>query len=151
MAQVMPLAESRERAEQAYVACLPWSKVAHRLGYRSVGAAQSAVARYAARNPLPSAQGAADEIVARKRHTVGIATSSLAAAHKKGDHRAVAALVDAITRADAEYARLFGLGSNEVNVNVKVHQSPSEIIEAATLQLLQVVDAEVIEQREITR
>jgi len=136
----MPLAESRQRAERAYVlrevACLPWSKVAQQLGYRSVGAAQSAVARYAARNPLPNAQEAAAGIIARKRHAISIGMTSLAAAQKNGDHRTVAQLLDALTRADAELAKLYGLGSENVNVNVRVQQTPEQIIEETRDRLI---------------
>ncbi|MDX1880088.1 hypothetical protein SBE55_19995 [Mycolicibacterium sp. 141076] len=134
------------------VACLSWSKVAERCGYRSVGAAQTAVKRYAARNPLPSAQAAADEIVARKRHSLSIAYASLSAAFKAGDYRTVAQLVDSITRADAELARLFGIGSENVQVNVKLDQTAVEIVAAARERLMAVIDAEVVEEpKGITR
>lgn len=156
MAPTMTLAESRRRAEEAFVmrevGCMSWSKIRDQLGFASIGATQLAVKRYCQRNPLPNAKDAAAGIVTRKRHVLGIAMSSLAKAHKAGDHRTVAQLVDAITRADAEMARLYGLGSERVDVNVRVHQSPAEIIAAATADLLAVVDAEVVsETREITR
>ena len=44
------------------------------------------------------------------------------------------------------------MGSENIQVNVKVQQSPAEIIAAATAELLAVVDAEVVEEpKGITR
>jgi len=74
----------------------------------------------------------------------------MAAAQKAGDHRTVAQLLDAITRADAELARLYALGASNLNVNVKVDQTPGEIIDAARGQLLAVLSAETVTQKELT-
>ncbi|KZS75909.1 hypothetical protein A4G26_22235 [Mycobacterium kansasii] len=90
MGQVMPLAESRARAEQAFVmrevGMQSWSKIRDALGFKSVGAAQLAVKRYRERNPLPNAEAARAGIVERKRVTLGAALRSLAESQKAGDH-----------------------------------------------------------------
>ncbi|MGH3725015.1 MAG: hypothetical protein ACRDUS_12950 [Mycobacterium sp.] len=150
MPRTMTLAESRARAEQVYImreiGMKSWSHIRDALGFKSVGAVQNAHKRYAARNPVPGASAAAAGIVERKRYTLGIALTSLAEAHRKGDHRTVAQLLDAITRADAELAKLYGLGSENVNVNVSVTQSLSEIVAEAEQKLLAAIDAEVVDE-----
>lgn len=153
MAPTMSLAQSRARAEQAFVmrevGMQSWSKIRDALGFKSVGAAQNAVKRYQQRNELPGAQTVAAGIVARKRESLGVALHALAEAKKRGDFRAVAQLVDAITRADAELAKLYGLGqTSTVNVTV-THQTPAQIIEEAQERLLAALDAEVVEAPEI--
>jgi hypothetical protein len=59
MAPVMPTVRSRERAREAFDLRsnrMPWSEVAKRLGYRSIGAAQTAVKRHVERNSRDSTQ-----------------------------------------------------------------------------------------------
>ncbi|MCV7207039.1 hypothetical protein [Mycolicibacterium canariasense] len=127
----MTLLASRHRAEQAYllreVEQKTWAEIRDALKFKSTGAAQNAHKRHLARNPLPNAAGAAVGIVERKRHVLGVAVEALDKAFDRGDYRTVAQLTDAITRADAEFAKLYGLGSE--NVNVKIQRSPTEIIE----------------------
>lgn len=148
MGQVMPLADSRARAEQAFVmrevGMQSWSKIRDALGFKSVGAAQLAVKRYRDRNPLPNAEAARAGIVERKRVTLGAALRSLAESQKAGDHQSVARLIDVITRADAELARLYGLNAPD-KLDVTVTQTPAAIIAEARTRLLEVVDAEVID------
>jgi len=145
----MSLAESRARYEQVFImreiGMQSWSKIRDALGFRSVGAAQNAYKRYQQQNELPGAQVTASGIVARKRESLGVALHALAEAKRRNDFRAVAQLVDAITRADAELARLYGLGqTSTVNVNV-THQSASAIISETRERLLAAIDAEVVE------
>ncbi len=154
MPSVMPLAESRARAEQAFImreiGMKSWRQVRDALGFKSIGAAQMAVKRYRERNPLPSADAAMAGIVERKRVTIGSAIKSLAEAQRSSDHQAVARLVDVITRADAELARLYGLSSDTLNVNVT--QTPAAIIADTRERLLAAVDAEIVEiPKEIER
>lgn len=154
MPQVMPLRESRARAEQVFVmravGCQPWSKIRDNLGYKSVGAAQMAYRRFLARNPVPDGKTALAEIIERKRVTTGSALAALAQAQKAGDHQMVAQLIGVITRSDAELAKLYGLNAPE-QVNVNVTQTLPELIADTRQRMLEVLDAEVVEPKEITR
>ncbi len=138
----MTLEASRARAEQAFVmrevGMQSWSKIRDALGFRSVGAAQLAVKRYRERNPLPNAEAARAGIVERKRVTLGTALSSLAQAKQAGDHQVVARLIDVITRADAELARLYGLNAPE-QVDVTVTTDPRAVIDRLEAELLALV------------
>ncbi len=149
MPQVMPLARSRARAEEVYyrreVGLQPWSQIRDALNFKSVGAAQQAYRRYLERNPIPNADDVAAAIVARKRRSLAAATRALEEAEAVGDFRAVARLVDTITRADASLAQMFGLQRATVDVNVTHHQTASEVLTAATERLHQIIDAEVVD------
>ncbi len=151
MAHTMLLAASRERAAEVFVmrevGMRSWRQIRDALGFGSVGAVQSAYKRYLKRNPLPTPDAVRAGIVERRRAVVGVALSSLTEARRNGDHAAVARLVDIIVKADAETAKLFGLGSE--NVTVTVSQSPAAIIADARDRLLAVVDGDVIDQKEI--
>lgn len=125
-----------------------WSKIRDALGFKSVGAVQQAYKRYNERNPLPNAEAARAEIIERKRVTVGAALKSLAEAQKAGDHQTVARMIDVITRADAELAKMYGLNAPD-KLDVNISQTPTQIIAEARERLLAVVDAEVIEPKEI--
>lgn len=148
----MSRTEARARAEQAFVmrevGMQSWSKIRDALGFTSVGGAQLAVQRYRERNPLPNADAARAGIVERKRVTLGTALRSLAEAQKAGDHQAVARLVDVITRADAELAKMYGLNAPE-QIDVTVTQTPAAVIAEARQRMREVLDAEVIEPKEI--
>jgi hypothetical protein len=71
MPQVMPLADSRARAERvAYlgaVAGLPWSKIRDECGFTPVGGAQRAYAAHRKRNPIPSGETVFSELLERNR------------------------------------------------------------------------------------
>lgn len=153
MPQVMPLASSRARAEEVYyrreVGLQPWSQIRDGLGFKSVGAAQQAYKRYLERNPMPNADNVAAAIVARKRRSLAAAIRALDEAEAAGDYRAVARLVDSITRADTSLAQMFGLLKETVDITVTQQQTPSEVIAEATERLLRIVDAEVVETPEI--
>jgi hypothetical protein len=144
MPQVMPLAKSRERAREVFlmreVDLKSWSKCRDALGFKSIGAAQMAYTRYLQRNPMPDAASTRAGIVERKRHTLGVALASLAAAAADGDHPAVARLVDTITKVDSELAKLYGLSRETVDVNVR--QTPAAIIDRMENELLALVDAQ---------
>jgi hypothetical protein len=149
----MTLAKSRERAERVFVMRevdqKSWSQIAQALGFKSTGAAQMAYTRFLQRNPLPDGTAVRAGILERKRYTLSLAVRSLAAAAADGDHQAVARLVDTVTKADAELARLYGLSREQVDLTVT--QSPQQIIAEARDRLLAAVDAEVVECREISR
>lgn len=151
MPQVMSLRESRDRAERVYllrsVCGLSWSAIRDAEGFTSVGGPQRAYERHRARNPMPSAEVVAAEIMERQRLTQGAAVAALLQAK---DPVAVAALVRAINAGDAQLAKLYGLGQETVQVNV-THQSPAQILADAQQRLLAVIDAEVVEQTAIPR
>lgn len=142
MPRTMTLHASRLRAERAYVMReveqKTWAQIRDALDFKSTGAAQNAHKRHLARNPLPNAAGAAAGIVERKRHVLSVAVEALDKALGRGDYRTVAQLVDAITRADAEFAKLYGLGSE--NVNVRVQRTPQEIIAEMRAALLSQIE-----------
>jgi hypothetical protein len=130
------------------VARQPWSKIRDTLGFGSVGAAQMAYRRFLARNPVPDGKTVFAEIIERKRVTTGALMSALAHAQKAADHQTVATLVRAINNDDAELAKLYGLGSE--TVKVEVHQSMSDVLAEAEARLLAMVD-ERSRQRELSR
>lgn len=145
MPQVMSLRESRERAERVYllraVLGLSWGAIRDAEGFTSVGGAQRAYERHRARNQMPDARTVAAEIVERKRFTTGKAAAALL---KTDDPHTVAELVRAITTQDAELARLYGLGSKNLNVNVKM--TTSELLDEYRDRLLASLDAEVVDE-----
>lgn len=152
MPHVMPLRDSRARAEKVYylraVAGLSWSAIRDQCGYSSVGGAQRAYERHRARNPLPDGNATLGEILERKRLSTGVASKALARAMAAEDWTAVASLLRTITSSDNELARLFGLHAPErQHLAVTVAQSPREAIDQARqLTLESIIDAEVIEQ-----
>jgi hypothetical protein len=162
MPQVMPLRESRARAERVFimrsVGCQPWSRIRDELGFTSVGAAQMAYKRFLARNPVPDGSTVFAEIIERKRVTTGAAMTALARAGRDGDRAAVAQLAGVISRSDAELAKLYGINAPEV-LNVNVEHSAGAILDRAEAELLalaksqpqallalSVIDADVIEE-----
>lgn len=144
----MSRTEARARAEQAFVmrevGMQSWSKIRDALGFTSVGGAQLAVQRYRERNPLPNAEAARAGILERKRVTLGTALSALAQAKQAGDTQGVARLVDVITRADAELAKMYGLNAPE-QLDVNVTQTTTTIIAEARERIMAVLDAEVVD------
>lgn len=146
MPQVMPLRESRERAERVYllraVMGLSWRAIRDQEGFTSVGGAQRAYERHRTRNPMPDAKTVAAEILERKRVTSGAAVKALL---QTRDPQAVAALVRAINAQDAELAKLFGLSEETVNVHV-TRESTTQIVIDARERLLAAIDAEVMEE-----
>lgn len=137
----MTLARSRERAEKVFVARelrgQSWSQIRDEFGFKSTGAAQMAYNRCLERNPMPGAESVRAGILERKRHTISVAITSLTAAAAEGDHAAVARLVDTITRADAELAKLYGLSRETLDLTVRA--SASEVIDDAEAKLLALV------------
>lgn len=145
---------SRERAAEAFALRgqrLSWREVCDRLGYRSVGAAQTAVARHVERNRRNEATATTIEA-----HKYAIETRTRAltqrfvAAFKRQDDDTLIDLNRELIRNEAELAKLGGLYEPET-INVNVTQTPADIIADARRRLLAVVDAEVVEQKEIER
>lgn len=158
MPQVMSLRESRERAERVHLLRalgFSWGQIRDAEGFTSVGGAQRACERHRARNVMPDRNTVATEIVERKRFMSSKAAAALA---RTDDPHVVAELVRAMNAQDVELAKMYGLTSNAVDVNVRVpHREPAEVIEALRDELLasvaareaaaqaDVLDAEVLE------
>lgn len=151
MPPTMSMRESRERAERVYllrsVLGLSWRSIRDAEGFTSVGGAQRAYERHRARNPLPDAKTVAPEILERKRFATGKAAAALVMTN---DPHEVAELARVINAQDVELAKMYGLTSEAVDVNVKVVQrSPTEILDDYKRELLasidEALDAEVIE------
>ncbi|MBF6161059.1 hypothetical protein [Nocardia cyriacigeorgica] len=151
MAPKMSTYDSRQRAEDAFnlrASRHSWREVCDRLGYGSVGAAQAAVNRHVERRRREALP------VSVETHKAGIEIRTRAlnqrfvAAYKSGDDNTLVALNREIVRNEAELARLGGMYEPET-VTITVAQTPTAIIAEARERLLAVVDAEVVEPKEI--
>jgi hypothetical protein len=98
------------------------------------------------------------EIIARKRFATGTALRAMAEAQEAGDHQMVATLMAAVTRDDAELAKLFGLNAPErAEVDVRVStednrkrllalaESKAAALRAQSSSALPVIDCEAVE------
>jgi hypothetical protein len=152
MPHVMSLADSRARAERVAhlraVVGVSWSKIAAECGFKSVGAAQNAYKAHRRRNGLPRGEVVLAELLDRHHHRTQQGTLAMAKAQAADDFSGVASLIRALEANDADLAKWFGIGS-ETTVNVNVNTTATQIIAEARERLLAVVDAEVVEQREI--
>lgn len=138
---------SQERASEAFqlrASRYSWREVCDRLGYRSIGAAQSAVNRHVERlRREPTATSVESHKFAIETRTRAM-TARFTSAFTAGDDDTLIALNREIVRNEAELAKIGGLYEPE-RVNVGVVQDPSAIIADARRRLLSVVDAEVID------
>lgn len=153
MPPVMSRAESRKRAEDAYVEHLigsTWQQIATKFGYRSRQGAQTAVARYLDQNPPDTPKAALRAWLDRKTLQRKTLFRSMNAAEADGDHQAVAQLSAALDRADSETAKVLGFYAPE-RVDVNVSATPAAIVAEARERLLAAIDAEVVEPKEIER
>lgn len=140
-------AESRKRTEDAYVEHLmgeTWQAIATRFGYRSRQGAQTAVARMLADNPPDTPKAALRAWLERKRVQRKTLFDSMRAAAAEGNHQGVAQLSAALTAIDSDTAKVLDFYAPE-NINVNVSQTPAAIIATAKQQLLDAIDAEVVE------
>lgn len=141
MAPRMSTYASRERAAEAFqlrASRFSWREVADRLGYRSIGAAQSAVNRHVERlRREPTATSI-------EAHKFGIETRTraltqrFAAAYKAGDDDTLVTLNREIVRNEAELAKLGGLYEPE-RVDVNVTTDPAALIAQTRDRLLAVL------------
>jgi hypothetical protein len=152
MPHVMSLADSRARAERVVylrsVVGLSWSKVATQCGFTSVGAAQQAYKAHRRRNPIPGGEVVLAELLDRHAHRNQQGNLALAKAQAADDYSGVASLIRALEANDADLAKWFGIGA-ETTVNLNVNTTATQIIAEARERLLAVVDAEVVEQKEL--
>jgi hypothetical protein len=151
MPPTMSRSASQQRTEDAYVKHLlghTWQQIADELGYRSRQGAQTAVARYLDANPPDTPKAALRAWLDRKRHARAALFRSMAAAEAEGDHQAVAQLSAALDRNDSEVAKVCGFYVAE-RVDLNLRASATDIIAEAREKLLAVVDAEVVEPKEL--
>ncbi|WP_445168766.1 hypothetical protein ACTXG7_05235 [Mycolicibacterium sp. Dal123E01] len=148
----MSIADSRVRAERvAYlraVAGLSWSKIATECGFKSVGAAQQAYKAHRKRNQTPAGQVVFAELLDRQQYRNQQGIIAMTRAQAAGDYSGVASLIRALESNDADLAKWFGIGS-ETTLNVNVNTTATQIIAETRERLLAVVDAEVIETKEL--
>jgi hypothetical protein len=145
--------DSRERARAAFdlrASRHSWKEICDRLGYRSLGAAQTAVNRHVARERRDPTRASIES----HKHGIEIRTRALSqrfvAAFTARDDETLIALNREILRNEAELAKIGGMYAPE-QLAVTVTQTPAAIIADARTRLLEIVDAEVIEPKEITR
>lgn len=150
MAPTMTLRESRERAEKAAMLRAigrSWREVCRELAYKSIGAAQLAVARHERRNGPEPVETSRRSLITSARITHSILFDRFAAAIDRDDDETAAMLNRELVRNRDQIAKLTGSYAPERH-DVTV-QSASELIAATKQRLLEIVDAEIIEPKEI--
>ncbi|OBI78922.1 hypothetical protein A5664_17105 [Mycolicibacterium fortuitum] len=142
MAPVMPHRESRARAEQAFrlrSLGYTWQAVADHFGYRSCGAAQTAVNRYLDRQLPETIEGARKSATERLQISAQILAERIFEARAAGDDDRLVPLMRELRNTTSEMTRLNGLNvpvAQQVDVNVQ-HSATAIIdrMEAALLEL----------------
>lgn len=129
-----------------------WQEVADTLGYRSRQAAQQAVERLSDRTPpvdIEAARRMEDEELRLRRATLH---ERFFDARRRGDDTSLSMLNRELDRISTRRAKLLGLDApDRAEVEVSVHQSPSEILHEYRDRLLAAIDVEVVDQKEIER
>jgi hypothetical protein len=151
MAPVMPLRDSRARAERAFglrAVGRTWREVANELGYKSVGAAQLAVSRHLARSSPESADTTRRGAVESLRITTSVLFDRFAAAVGREDDATVVLLNREIVRNRDQLAKLTGAympEKTEVDVRLSTVEDTRRRLLARLEQdvpALPVIDAE---------
>jgi hypothetical protein len=138
MAPTMTLRDSRARAERAAMLRAvgrSWREVAGELGYRSIGAAQTAVERHELRNGPEPVQASRRSLIASARVTHATLFDRFAAAIDREDDETAALLNRELVRNRDQIAKLTGSYAPE-NINVNVRQTPAAIIDRMESELL---------------
>lgn len=141
MAPRMSTYASRERAAEAFALRASrhsWKEVADRLGYRSIGAAQSAVNRHVERlrrEPTPTSIESHKFAIETRTRAM---TQRFVAAYKSGDDDTLVTLNREIARNEIELAKLGGLYEPE-RVDVTVTADPSALVDQTRDRLLSVL------------
>lgn len=132
---------SRERAAEAFqlrASRLSWREIANRLGYRSVGAAQSAVAAHVARERREAAPTTIEAHKSAVETRTRALTQRFVAAYQAKDDDTLVMLNREIARNEVELAKLDGLYEPE-RVDVTVTADPSALIAQTRDRLLAVL------------
>jgi hypothetical protein len=143
----MPRYASRERAREAFdlrVRRHSWREVCDRLGYRSVGAAQSAVARHTARERREPTTTSIEVHKAGIELRTRALDNRFAVAFRAGDDQKMVDLNRAILANEAELAKVGGFYAPE-QIDVSLTADPAAVIAQARTRLLEIVDAEVVD------
>jgi hypothetical protein len=153
MPPVMSRQDSRSRAEQAFAlhACgRTWADISRELGYKSRSAACDAVTRLHRATPAASPDVVRRSATETLRLLRSMLFDRVVVAKAAGDDDTLIALHRELTRNLSETAKLHGAYAAQ-QIDVNVTQTPSELIAEAREKLLAVIDAEVVEPREIER
>lgn len=137
----MPTYASRERAAEAFqlrASRYSWREIADRLGYRSIGAAQTAVNRHVSRLRRETTETTVESHKFAIETRTRAMSQRFAVAFKDGDDDTMISLNREIVRNEAELAKLGGLYEPEA-VNVNVTATPAAIIAEARDRLLAVL------------
>ncbi|MBI3213145.1 MAG: hypothetical protein HYZ38_04935 [Mycobacterium sp.] len=140
MAPVMPHRDSRQRAEQAFrlrSLGYTWRAVADHLGYRSAGAAQTAVNRHLERTPPESPEAARRSVTERLQITSAILAERLFQAREDGDDDRLVAVSRELRNTTTELAKINGLNVPVAQqVDLTVSTSATEVIDRMERELL---------------
>jgi hypothetical protein len=143
MPQVMPLRDSRLRAERAFglrAIGRTWREVCNELGYKSVGAAQLAVSRHMARMDPESVDTTRRGALESLRITTSVLFDRFAAAVVREDDNTVVLLNREIVRNRDQLARLTGAYTPE-RTEVDVTLTQASFIESIRTRAVEMVDA----------
>jgi len=140
MAPKMSAFASHQRAAEAFnlrASRYSWREVADRLGYRSIGAAQSAVSRHVARVRRESTETTVESHKAAIETRTRALSQRFVTAFTAGDDDTLVTLNREIARNEAELAKLGGMYVPERSeVTVTVDQTPAAIVERMRTELL---------------
>jgi hypothetical protein len=145
--------DSRSRAEQAFAlhACgRTWADISRELGYKSRSAACDAVARLHRSTPAASPDAVRRSATETLRLLRSMLFDRVVVAKQNNDDDTLIALHRELTRNLSETAKLHGAYAAQ-QIDVTVTQTASELIAETKQRLLEIVDAEVVEPRELTR
>lgn len=141
--------DSRRRAERAHqlrALGRTWSEIADSEGFRSRGAAQTAVRRYLAAEPGESVEEVRRSAAETLRITRSILLGRVAFATQRGDDDTLVKLSREVHRNLAQLAQLVGANAPvRSEVEVAVTSSPTSIVDQAERQLLGTIEGEVVE------
>ncbi|CAN3128605.1 hypothetical protein ACNUDN_02381 [Mycobacterium sp. smrl_JER01] len=140
MAPKMSAFASQQRAAEAFnlrASRYSWREVAERLGYRSIGAAQSAVSRHVARVRRESTETTVESHKAAIETRTRALSQRFVMAFKAGDDDTMVTLNREIARNEGELAKLGGMYMPERSeMTVTVDQTPAAIIDRMEAELL---------------
>lgn len=152
--------DSRARAERVVllraVLRKPWRDIMRTEGFKSVGAVQQTYKREMDRRRLSErdlgdrAEIKTQEILMQLDTTTSAAMAQLLECRQSRDVSGMAAMMREIRLNAAETAKMFGLYEPE-RVDVNVTQTLPALIADTRQRMLEVLDAEVVDPKEITR
>lgn len=135
-----------ERAHQLRALGRSWQEIADSEGYRSRGAARTAVKNFTEGEPGESVEEVRRSAAETLRITRSILLGRVADATQRGDDDTLVKLSREVHRNLAQLAQLVGANAparSEIELAVK--SSPTSIVDQAERQLLATIDGEVIE------